>query len=129
MSAAISRISWSDLDLASLEAEVFLLGHWKNYEELENQLSVPELNATLKALQQKERRNQVFHAAIQGIDLNEGSEPDSTDKQNTGKATTLAELVGRAEAKLSGNMNKAMQYTQGFTDDMGLDYVVEGLDG
>ncbi len=96
---------------------------------MENQLSVPELNATLKALQQKERRNQVFHAAIQGIDLNEGSEPDSTDKQNTGKATTLAELVGRAEAKLSGNMNKAMQYTQGFTDDMGLDYVVEGLDG
>ena len=27
--------NWDDLDLAKLEAEVFLIGAWKNYEELE----------------------------------------------------------------------------------------------
>lgn len=40
---------WFDLDLAKLEAEVFTLGIWKNYEELEISLSIPELMQTLSS--------------------------------------------------------------------------------
>ncbi len=48
---------------------MFLLGHWKNYEDLEDQLSMPELINTFKAIQKKEQSNRKFLASIQGIDL------------------------------------------------------------
>lgn len=40
---------WESLDLAKLEAEAFLLGIWKDYEELESSLSMPELLSVLNA--------------------------------------------------------------------------------
>jgi hypothetical protein len=40
---------WDSMDLATLEAEAFLLGIWKDYEELERSLSLPELMSTLNA--------------------------------------------------------------------------------
>ena len=40
--------TWESLDLAKLESEVFLLGIWKDYQELEKSLSMPELIATLE---------------------------------------------------------------------------------
>ena len=40
--------TWDTMDLAKLEAEVFLLGIWKDYEDLETSLSMPELSATLE---------------------------------------------------------------------------------
>ena len=45
--AGKSGETWETLDLAKLEAEVFLLGIWKDYQELETSLSMPELMATL----------------------------------------------------------------------------------
>jgi hypothetical protein len=41
--------TWDTLDLAKLESEVFLLGIWKDYEELERSLSMSELMITLLA--------------------------------------------------------------------------------
>ena len=60
--------------------EVFLLGHWKNYDDLENELSIDELLATLKAVRDKEHRNNKFLAAMQGIDLEEEKEDITTLK-------------------------------------------------
>ena len=68
--------TWENLDLAELESEVFLLGIWKDYEELEIALSMPELLATLKSKRDLDYQEKKFLAAIQGVDL---------DKQ-TGKA-------------------------------------------
>mgnify|MGYP000326896546 CR=1 FL=1 len=60
---------WSELDLAALLGEVFLLGNWKNYNELEENLSMPELIQTLKSAQKKDTDNKRFLAAMQGVDL------------------------------------------------------------
>jgi hypothetical protein len=51
---------WSELDLASLESEVFLLGIWKDYEELELSLSMPELMATLESKRESDYQERVF---------------------------------------------------------------------
>jgi hypothetical protein len=50
---------------------VFLLGHWKNYDDLESSLCFEELLVTLNAAREKERRDRVFFAALQGVDLEE----------------------------------------------------------
>jgi hypothetical protein len=61
--------TWANLDLAKLEAEVFLLGIWKDYQELELSLSMPELMATLDISRDLDYQEKKFLAAIQGVDL------------------------------------------------------------
>ena len=64
---------WEDLDLARLESEVFLLGIWKDYQELEKSLSMPELMAILDASRELDYSEKKFLAAIQGVDLDKES--------------------------------------------------------
>ena len=59
--------------MAKLESEVFLLGIWKDYEELETSLSMPELMATLESKRDLDYHEKKFLAAIQGVDLDEQS--------------------------------------------------------
>jgi hypothetical protein len=61
-----------------------LLGHWKNFDELESSLSIDELNALLKASRDKEEREMKFFAAINGVELDENQETpqDVTALQN-----------------------------------------------
>jgi hypothetical protein len=84
--------SWFELDLAKLESEAFLLGIWKDYEELETSMSMPELLATLDAKRDQDYSDKKFFAAIQGIDL---------DKQS-GKQNAWEEMKARV---FSGNGN------------------------
>jgi len=65
--------TWDTLDLAELEAEVFLLGIWKDYEDLELALSMPELTATLTSKRDRDYQEKKFLAAIQGVDLDKQS--------------------------------------------------------
>lgn len=65
--------SWKDLDLAKLESEVFVLGIWKNYEELENSISMPELISVLSTRRELEHDEKKFLAALQGVDLDKES--------------------------------------------------------
>jgi len=58
--------------------EVFLLGNWKNYEELENSLSMPELIQTFKSIQKSESEKRKFLASIQGIDMGQEENENST---------------------------------------------------
>lgn len=85
-----SSETWDKLDLAELEAEVFLLGIWKDYEQLELALSMPELLATLKSKRDLDYQEKKFLAAIQGVDL---------DKQS-GKQNAWEEMKARV---FSGN--------------------------
>ena len=62
--------TWEDLELAKIESEVFLLGIWKDYEELESSMSMPEIFATLSSKRELDKEEKTFLAAIQGIDLN-----------------------------------------------------------
>jgi hypothetical protein len=68
-----SDSSWDTMKLAELESELFLLGIWKDYEELETSLSMPELTATLNAKRESDYNEKKFLAAIQGIDLDKQS--------------------------------------------------------
>lgn len=71
--ATESGSSWETLDLAQLESEVFLLGIWKDYEDLETSLSMPELVATLESKRELDYQEKKFLAAMQGVDLDEQS--------------------------------------------------------
>jgi hypothetical protein len=71
--ATESGSTWSDLDLAKIEAEAFLLGIWKDYKELEESLSMPELMATLASRRELDYEEKRFLAAIQGVDLDKQS--------------------------------------------------------
>jgi hypothetical protein len=75
--AVESGSTWDDLDLAKLESEVFLLGIWKDFEELERSISMPELISILNIKRDLDYEEKRFFAGIQGVDL---------DKQNGGKS-------------------------------------------
>jgi hypothetical protein len=73
--------TWETLDLAKLESEVFLLGIWKDYQELETSLSMPELMATLEISRELDYTEKKFMAAIQGVDLDKESNKDKGQKE------------------------------------------------
>ncbi len=77
---------------------MFLLGHWKNFEQLEENLNLFELQAILDAAREQEYSRQKFAAALKGVNLDEqpkGSEDDS-------KPPTFEDIKRRAEAKARG---------------------------
>jgi translation initiation factor 1 (eIF-1/SUI1) len=73
--------TWEDLDLAKLETEVFLLGIWKNFDELETSLSIEELMQILSITRELDYEEKKFLAALQGVDLGGGSEPERGQKE------------------------------------------------
>ena len=79
--ASDSGITWDTLDLAKLESEVFLLGIWKDYHELELSLSMPELLATLASKRELDYEEKKFLAAIQGVDLDAENGSDKGQKE------------------------------------------------
>lgn len=87
--AVDSGSSWEDLDLAKLESEVFLLGIWKDYQELETSLSMPELMITLSISRELNYDEKKFLAAMQGVDL----------EKNAGKANAWEEMKARVFSK------------------------------
>jgi len=86
---------WRTLDLAKLEAEVFLLGIWKDYEELESCLSMPELTATLEIKRELDYQDKKFNAAMQGVDLDKQSGKSEQNKWEEMKARVFS--GGKAE--------------------------------
>lgn len=119
--AVDSGSSWETLDLAKLEAEAFLIGIWKDYEELEQSLSMPELTATIKAKRDLDYSDKKFAAAMQGVDLDKNS--GSSNAWEDMKARVFSK--GKAE---NGNDILALQGKNaeraGFGIGMGLDYEV-----
>jgi len=71
--AVDSGSTWENLDLATLEAEVFLLGIWKDFEELESSISMPELTSILNVKRDLDYQEKKFMAGIQGVDLDKES--------------------------------------------------------
>jgi hypothetical protein len=93
--------NWKTLDLAKLESEVFLLGIWKNFEELELSISIEELMQVLSLTRDLDYEEKKFSAALQGIDL------DGKTGNNNG------EVKGQQEWE---NM-KAKVFSKGATSD------------
>jgi hypothetical protein len=113
---------WSELDLAKIESEVFLLGIWKDYRELEESLSMPELIATLSSRRDLDYQEKKFLAAIQGVDLDKQSGSERGQKE---WEDMKARVFSQGKAK-DGNDILALQgqnaRSAGFGIGMGLDY-------
>lgn len=112
--------TWDTLDLAKLEKEVFLIGAWKNFEDLETSLSMGELVEIISSKRELTYEERKFSAALQGVDL---------DKEN-GKGQKewedlKARVFSKGKAKDSDDI-VALQgqnaINAGFGIGMGLDY-------
>ena len=110
---------WKTLDLASLEGEVFLLGIWKDYEELESSISMPELVLTLTSKRDMDYQEKKFLASLKGIDLDKNTQKNNAWEEmkarvfsggGTSDPNDVLALQGQAAAKA------------GFGIGMGLDY-------
>jgi hypothetical protein len=115
-------VTWQTLDLAKLESEIFLLGIYKDYDELEKSLSMPELMSTLEVMRDLDYQEKKFLAAMQGVDLDKESGKDRGQKEwEDMKARVFSQ--GQAEDAddvLSLQGPKAKQL--GFGIGLGLDY-------
>ena len=117
--AVDSGSSWEELDLAKLESEVFLLGIWKDYDELERSLSMPELMVTLSISRELNYDEKKFLAAMQGVDLD----------KNAGKSNAWEEMKARVFSKGKAENARDIVALQGinaqkagFGIGMGLEY-------
>ncbi len=87
--------------MARLEAELFLLGHWKNFDEIEENLNLDELQTILEASREQEYNRQKFAAALKGVDLDE----------NSGKSdSSFDDVKRRAQSKLSGVSEETLEF-------------------
>lgn len=123
--AVESGSTWETLDLAKLESEVFLLGIWKDYQELESSLSMPELMATLEVSRELDYSERKFLAAIQGVDLDKetGSDKGQQEWENmkarvfskgaTSDSNDVLALQGVNAEKLGFGIGLGLDYEDG----------------
>jgi hypothetical protein len=120
--ATESSSSWENLDLAKLESEAFLLGIWKDYQELEESLSITELLATLSSKRELDYEEKKFLAAIQGVDLDK----NSNNKKGQQEWEDMKARVFSGGKTKDGNDILALQgpnaQKAGFGIGMGIDY-------
>lgn len=81
--------TWDNLDLLKIESEVFMMGIWKNYEEMEENISMPELVTTISAKRELDYQEKKFLAAIQGVDL-DGDKQKGEDAWEAMKARVFS---------------------------------------
>lgn len=116
--------SWNNFDLAEYETQAFLLGIWKNIDELESSISLPELTKILSVANEKSYNDRKFFAAIQGVDLDAESGNKEEDPWEAMKSRVAQKSSGIPVANSNDITSfqgvKAKQ--AGFGIGMGLDY-------
>ena len=114
--------TWEEFDLAKLESEVFLLGIWKDYSELEASLSLSEIMAIISSKRELDYQEKKFFAAIQGVDLEDSSDSERGQKE----WENMKARVFSGGATNDSNDVLALQgqnaKSAGFGIGMGLDY-------
>lgn len=115
-----SRNSWEDIDLAKLESEVFTLGIWKNYEELESSLSMAELMAVLSSKRELDYEEKKFLAAIQGVDIDKDSDRGQKEWEDMKARVFSGGKTRDSNDILALQGQNAQRY--GFGIGMGLEY-------
>lgn len=123
--ATESGASWDELDLAKIESEVFLLGIWKDYDELETSLSMPELITTLSSKRDLDYDEKKFLAAIQGVDLDKNSGKKEEDPWEKMKAKVFSGGATTDSNDILAHQGITAQQN-GFGIGMGLDHTVIG---
>lgn len=77
-----------------------LLGIWKNVEDIEACLNLPELELVVSSARDRDERNQKFMAAIQGIDLDSGNKTSTEEIFDRSMNRARAKLEGRSQEQI-----------------------------
>ena len=114
--------SWDKLDLAKLESELFMLGIWKNFDELESNISMAELMIILESRRDLDYNEKKFMAAMQGVDLDAQQPKDDPWEAMKARVAAKVSGIGNGDPNdvLSLQGQRAAQ--AGFGIGMGLDY-------
>jgi len=108
--------NWQDLDLVKLESEAFLIGAWKNFDDLENSISMPELISLLEVKRELDYGDKKFAAAMQGVDL------DKDKNDNAWEDMKKRVLYNGKDANDITNLRGAKAQKAGFGIGNGLGY-------
>jgi hypothetical protein len=108
--------NWQDLDLVKLESEAFLIGAWKNFDDLENSISMPELLSLLEVKRELDYGDKKFAAAMQGVDL------DKDKNDNAWEDMKKRVLYNGKDANDITNLRGAKAQKAGFGIGNGLGY-------
>jgi hypothetical protein len=114
--------TWEEFDLAKLESEVFLLGIWKNYNELEESLSLAEIMAILSSKRELDYQEKKFFAAIQGVDLEDSNDSDRGQKEWENLKARVFSGGATSDSKDILALQGQNARSAGFGIGMGLDY-------
>jgi len=96
-----------------------LLGIWKDYEELEVSMSLPEITATLNAKRELDYQEKKFLAAIQGVDIEkESGEQNAWEKMKarvfsggqTSDANDIVAFQGATATKAGFGIGMGLSY-------------------
>lgn len=97
---------------------------WKDYEDLENSLSMPELTEILVAKRKNDHEHRRFLAAIQGVDIGDG--PNEKPKDAPKSFDDIkAKVFSRGQAADANDILALQGITaqqKGFGIGMGIDY-------
>lgn len=111
--------TWATTDISKLEAEAFLSGIWKNFDELESSISMPELLLIISTKRELDYDAKKFNAALQGVNLDE----------QTGQRNAWEDLKARVFSKgQTSDSNDILSLqgqnaqTAGFGIGLGLEY-------
>ena len=108
--------------MAKLESEVFLLGIWKDYQELETSLSMPELMSTLSVSRELDYSEKKFLAAIQGVDLDKNSGSEKGQKEWEDMKARVFSKGQTSDSNDVLSLQGVNAQKAGFGIGMGLDY-------
>jgi hypothetical protein len=112
-------VGWDDLDLAKLEAEVFTgVGVWKNFDELEESLTLKELMASVDALRESQKHLVRAIFGAQGVDIDADSGGPRTIED------VRLEALGLRNNDIA-TQTGALAEQEGFGIGLGLGYEVE----
>jgi hypothetical protein len=114
--------TWEDFDLAKLESEVFLLGIWKDYNELEASLSLAEIMAILSSKRELDYQEKKFFAAIQGVDIEDSNDSERGQKEWENLKARVFSGGATSDSKDILALQGQNAKSAGFGIGMGLDY-------
>jgi hypothetical protein len=114
--------TWEEFDLAKLESEVFLLGIWKDYGELEQSICLSELLAIIASKRELDYQEKKFFAAIQGVDLEGEAEPEKGQKEWEDLKARVFSRGATSDSNDVLSLQGQNAKKAGFGIGMGLDY-------
>ena len=89
--------------MADLLAEIFLLGIWKNFDDIEESLNVFEINAIRDAARKRDHAKRKFDAMLhKGVDLDEDNKEEGVP--------SFEDIKRRAEAKNRGLSEEEIEF-------------------